>query len=337
MIRCGVLGCVGLVLLAAVAAGGVGVWLALDEPYGDFGEPVVVDYLPGQSSETLADKLESEGVVRSRWLFLLQRALDRDRVLQAGEYEFSEPQSVREVFDVLAEGRVRLYPITIPEGLTRFETAERVAEAGLATVEEFNDLTADPAPVRDLFPDAKSLEGCLFPETYMLPRAATGEQLRDAMIERFREVFTRALDSRTSKLGSYESLVMASMIEKETGVDGERGRVSSVYQNRLRIGMPMQCDPTTIYGLILQGRYRGRLLLDDLKDPHPYNTYVHRGLPPGPIANPGAASLKAAANPDETSYLYFVARAQGQPDHVFSENLAEHNRAVAAYRRTQGR
>lgn len=336
MIRCGLL-VAAVALLVVVGALLAGAWVALGTTYGEFPEPAVVDYRPGQSSEDLADALEAAGVVRSRWLFLLERARRSNEVLQAGEYEFTEPLSVRQVYDVISEGRVRLYPVTIPEGLTRFETAQRVAEAGFGTEAEFLALTADPSPIRDLFPEAQTLEGCLFPETYMLPRGADGRRVLEAMLERFRAVFTSALEARKSSLGPYELLVMASMIEKETGVDDERPLVSSVYQNRLRIGMPMQCDPTVIYGLLLENRYRGRLLLKDLEDPHPYNTYVRRGLPPGPIANPGAASLQAAAHPAETKYLYFVARSVGRPEHVFSESLSRHNQAVAAYRRTQGR
>lgn len=326
-----------VVALVAVVSAGVVAWSALDAVYGEFSQPAIVDYQPGQSSDELADTLESAGVVRSRWLFLLARALRRDEVLQAGEYEFSEPRSVLEVMDVIADGRVRLYPLTIPEGLTRFDTAALVAQAGYAEEQEFLAMTADPTPVLDLFPEAQSLEGCLFPETYMLPRGTDGRHVLNAMVERFRLVFAEAFQGRESVLEAYPLLVMASMIEKETGVDDERARVSSVYQNRLRIGMPMQCDPTVIYGLLLQNRYRGRLLLKDLEDPHPYNTYVRRGLPPGPIANPGAASIHAAAHPAKTNYLYFVARSVGRPEHAFSKSLAEHNRAVAAYRKTQGR
>lgn len=328
-----------LVALALVVAGmaGFGIWLALNEDYEDFEQTAVVDYLPGQSSQELAEALESAGVVRSRWLFLAERALRRGDVLQAGEYEFSEPKSVGEVMDMIVEGRVRLHALTIPEGLTRFETAERIAQAGYGSQAELLALMADPAPIRDLFPEAQSLEGCLFPETYMFPRGAGARQVIDAMLDRFRLVFGKAYDARTSKLEAYPLLVMASMIEKETGVDDERARVSSVYQNRLRIGMPMQCDPTVIYGLLLEGRYRGRLLLKDLEGPHPYNTYRRPGLPPGPIASPGAASIQAAADPADTDYLYFVARSVGRPEHAFSKSLTEHNRAVSAYRRTQGR
>ena len=323
----------------AIAVALTGLWLyaafraAMARPFGSIDEPVTIDYEKGMSGEELAAALERQGIIQSRWLFQAARALRPDEVLQAGEYEFREPVSVWDVFEKLAEGRVRLYPITIPEGLTRFETAQRIAESGFGSEQRFLALTEDAAPIRDLFPQAKTLEGCLFPETYSLPRGATEADLLAAMLDRFRQAFGSV--SHKSALDSYDTLVLASMIEKETGVESERTTVSSVYHNRLRIGMRMQCDPTVIYGLLLDGAYRGKLYTADLETPNPYNTYLNKGLPPGPIASPGLASIQAAANPAKSNYLYFVARSEGGPDHVFTASLREHNRAVAAYRRTQ--
>lgn len=324
-----------LLVAAAMAAAAAFAYfeIAVGEPFGEFDEAVVFDYPPGMSGEALAAALEEQGIVRSARVFQLHRFLQRDRVLQAGEYEFSEPLSVREVFDTLAEGRVKLYSFTIPEGLTRFETAQRVGESRFGTEAEFLALTTDPTPIRDLFPEAKTLEGCLFPETYFLARDAGAEELLDAMLTRFREAFRPS--QGTTPLKPYEVLVMASMVEKETAVEEERPLVSSVYHNRLRIGMRMQCDPTVIYGLLLENAYHGKLYLKDLERPSPYNTYMNPGLPPGPIANPGRSSIQAALNPADTKFVYFVARSEGKPEHVFSKTLPEHNRAVAAYRRTQ--
>ncbi len=323
--------------LFAVALLGAGAALlhAFEEPYGDFGRPIVLDYTPGTTGDELAAELEQRGVIRSRWLFQLLRAWRPDAVLQAGEYEFAEPASVRNVFRKLAEGAVRLHPITIPEGLTRFEIAELIETAGFGSRRRFLALTEDPTPIHDLFPTAKTLEGCLFPETYLFPRSADESDLLAAMLQRFRQVFNSAMEGKTAATDPYPTLILASMVEKETAVDEERPLVSSVYHNRLRIGMPMQCDPTVIYGLTLEDRYRGMLYSDDLLKPNPYNTYLLGGLPPGPIANPGRASIEAALKPAKSKYVYFVARIDGRPEHTFSRSLPEHNRAVAAYRRTQ--
>ena len=243
-----------LILLVLVSGAGAALaWAALGEDYADHEGPVVLDYTRGMTGESLAVVLEDRGVVRSRWLFQLVRALNPDAVLQAGEYEFTAPVSPREVFQKLAEGRVKLHPITIPEGLTRFETAARVAESGIATEEEFLELTADPSPIQDLFPQAESLEGCLFPETYMLPRNASGQDLLDAMLGRFRSAFQEG--GNQTDLSPYEVLIMASLVEKETGVESERPLVSAVYHNRLDLGMRLQCDPTVIYGMLLADRH----------------------------------------------------------------------------------
>lgn len=330
----------GALVAAALAAMTltVGLWrlvVALSEPYAGFSEPAVVDYAPGTSAFELADRLADRGVVRSRWLFLAVRTVRPDAILQAGEYEFSEPSSVWDVFSDISNGRVKLYALTIPEGLTRFETAAVVGDSQFATEEEFLELTADPAPIQDLFPEAESLEGVLYPETYHLPRTADGERLLEVMLEAFRENFTRARLGAVTELEPYEALALASMVEKETAVATERPLVSSVYHNRLERDMRMQCDPTIIYGLLLEGRYRGAIYESDIRDPHAYNTYVHQGLPPGPIASPGWTSMRAAFHPAETDYLFFVAESTQSAKHVFTETLSAHNRAVAAYRRTR--
>ncbi len=323
-----------LVLLASIAGGVLAVHLKT--PFRAFSEPVFVDIERGVPTLDLAERLERAGVIRSKHLFLAIRAFRREVVLMAGEYRFSEEATPWQVFDTLAKGRVFLRKLTIPEGLTRFETAELVAKSGYDPDGRFLALSEDPAPIKDLFPQAKTLEGFLFPETYSLPREAAAEFLRDAMVAAYRKNFAEAARAKTTPLEPFEVAILAAMVEKETGVGGERDQVSGVFHNRIKRRMLMQCDPTVIYGLILEGRYRGRLYEDDLPDPHPYNTYVHAGLPPGPIANPGRASLDAAFRPAESPYLYFVAASASGPGHVFSKTLAEHNRAVAAYRRSQG-
>lgn len=320
--------------LVAVAAGAF-VLSALEEPFGRGAEETLFDYPEGTSTQELAAELEDAGLVRSKYLFLAARALRPHANLQAGEYLFTGSASVWDIYQKFADGRVYLRPITIPEGLTRFETAELIAEAGHGTLEEVLALTADPKPILDLFPQAKTLEGVLFPETYLFPRNTRAADVIEAMVAGFRKAYAETAPGKTTPLEAYDVVTMASLIEKETAVPGERPLVSSVYHNRLRIGMRMQCDPTIIYGLILDNRYDGKLLEQHIRDPHEYNTYVHAGLPPGPIANPGKGALAAAFRPAETKLLYFVAEVYGQPQHVFSKNLSDHNRAVAAYRKTR--
>lgn len=304
----------------------------VNSSYGDFDEPVIFEYVRGASGAETAAELERLGVVRSRWLFLAARALRPGAVLMAGEYRFDSPDTAAGVLARFAAGDVLLRPLTIPEGLTRFEVSSLVGASGYASEEEFLQLTADPAPMHDLFPEAKSLEGFLFPETYSLAKTATGEQILAAMLANFRHAFAAASEGIETNLAPYETLTLASLIEKESGVPSERPLISAVFHNRLERGMLLQCDPTTIYGMILEDRYRGRILLDDLKDPHPYNTYVHSGLPPGPIANPGEESLRAALRPADSAYIFFVANPGGGGDHTFSVTLSEHNQAVARWR-----
>jgi UPF0755 protein len=251
----------------------------------------------------------------------------------AGEYRFDRPMSVWEVYDHIASGQVLQHPFTIREGLSRFEIAQLAQSRGFTTHEEFLAECEKTDRIRDLAPEAKTLEGFLFPETYQVTRPFSAAQLVDMMVKRFRSTFEGLSQGRSPKLTPYELVTLASMVEKETGVGGERKLVASVFYNRLNRRMLLQCDPTVIYGLVLEDRYQGQLTRDDLAIPHLYNTYVHAGLPPGPIANPGRASLEAAFEPAETDYLYFVAEANGNGGHVFSNSFEAHNRAVGAYRR----
>ena len=318
---------VATLLVAGCAGAGT------EGPSDPFEEPVVVEIGRGLTSMEIAEKLEGAGVIASKWGFLWERLWDRSAKLMAGEYEFEGPISAAEAFEKLASGRVILYPLTIPEGLNRFEIAEIVASEGLSTKEEFIALTADPGLAKDILPEAKTLEGLLFPETYNLAKTSTVHDLLDAMLAGFRDALAAASSQRTAEISDWDALVLASMIEKETEKPDERGLVSSVFHNRLQRGMLMQCDPTIIYGLMLDGRYRGKIYLSDLSDPHVYNTYIHDGLPPGPIANPGLMSLNAAFAPDESDYLFFCAKPGHGQGHAFSTSLRDHNLAVQALRR----
>lgn len=301
-----------------------------------FAEPIAIEIKRGTSSEQIAEELEAKGVIESKWRFLLIRAWRRGDTLMAGYYRFDRPMSESEAFEALREGSVRYYPVTIPEGFTRMEIATAMAATGRIDKEEFLALTAKSDRMKERFPEAENLEGFLFPDTYYLDDTSTPEKVVEMMLGRFREVYAKATQTATSPLKPFEIIVLASMIERETPESAEHRVVSSVFHNRLQMPMPMQCDPTVTYGLVLENRYRGRLYEDDLKDPHRYNTYVHPGLPPGPIANPGQRAIEAAAKPTETNFLYFVAAGNGK-GHVFSKTLKEHNRAVQAYRRSLGR
>jgi UPF0755 protein len=209
----------------------------------------------------------------------------------------------------------------------------------VTTREDFLAAARSPALVANLAPGAPSLEGFLFPATYQFPRHQPGEKIAEVMVRRFREAWAQSVRAHAAdgggakRLGPLGVVTLASLVEKETGVPEERALVASVFANRLHAGMPLDCDPTVIYALILAGRYNGRLLLPDLRVDSPYNTYRRRGLPPGPIANPGEASLRAALDPAPEKWLYFVATGDG--GHVFSRTLAEHNRNVARYRQRE--
>ena len=304
-------------------------------PAEAFDEPLVVDIATGLTSMEIAETLQEQGVIASKWSFLWERLWARSATLMAGEYRFERPISAAEAFEQLAAGRVILYPLTIPEGLNRFEIAKIVASEGLSTEEEFLAITADPSLATDILPNATTLEGLLFPETYNLAKTSTVHDLLGAMLAGFRNALADARSQRTAEISDWDALILASMIEKETHRADERGLVSSVLHNRLQRGMLLQCDPTIIYGLVLDGRYRGKIYRSDLSDPHAYNTYVHDGLPPGPITNPGALALNAAFSPDESDYLYFCAKPGHFQGHTFSTRLRDHNLAVQALRRHQ--
>jgi UPF0755 protein len=325
----------GVLLLAAVA---LGLWLRgeLAAPETVFPEEGVFVELPrGASVRQVARLLEDRGVVRSARAFEWLCRWHRSRPPQAGEYHFSEPQPARAVFERLAAGRIYTRPLLVREGLTMREIAELVENEGFCPREEFLAAAADPAVIADLAPAAKNLEGFLFPATYEFPRRASGADIVAAMVRRFRQVWQplAAEGANSHGLSPLELVTMASLVERETGRRDERGAVAGVFYNRLQRGMALQCDPTVVYALELAGQWRGQLLLRDLRFDSPYNTYRYRGLPPGPIANPGRAALEAALAPEETEYLYFVSDNEG--GHWFSRTLAEHNRNVARYRERQ--
>jgi UPF0755 protein len=318
-----------LALLVALAAGFAG--FRLLAPYQGFQAETFVEFPRGTSTETMATLLANAGVLRSRWDFLAARAVQRGRVLQAGEYRFDRAASPLEVVDRLARGDVFYYTLVAPEGKNMFDLAQLAAQLGLFTADAFLTAARNPAMVRDLDPSAPSLEGYLFPNTYKLSRHTTAEALCRMMTGKFREVW-RGLGGG----GDVHAVVtLASMVEREAKLPEERPLIAAVFANRLHIGMKLDCDPTTVYAALLEGRYRGTIYRSDLDSANPYNTYRHAGLPPGPIANPGLDSLRAAMHPADSDALYFVARPDGSGGHTFSSDLASHNAATERYRRGQ--
>jgi UPF0755 protein len=233
-----------------------------------------------------------------------------------------------EVYARLVQGDVYTQTLTIPEGYNIFDIAQAVESAGLGSRDAFLAAErADTSLIADLSPNAPSLEGYLFPDTYRFARHVAPAQILAAMVRRFRVVAAQLGPTQITP----STVVLASLIEKEVSQDSERPLVASVFQNRLAQGMPLATDPSVIYAALLDGRYRGAIYASDLQSDSPYNTYRHTGLPPGPISNPGVAALKAALAPASTNYLYFVADAQGHSR--FSATLAEHAQQVQTYRR----
>ncbi len=301
-------------LLAAVVAVAAAI-LVHGGSYKDFSGPVFVEIPKGTSSLEIGRKLALAGVIRHWSLFPLARLMRPAARPQAGEYQFTSAATPSQILDRMARGDVYYVQLAVPEGSNVFDIAEQVERHGLATAEEF-------------IAEAAGDEGYLFPSTYNFKRSATTAQIRHAMRDKFDKVWRRIARGAPSR----ETVILASLVEKEAVLDSERARIAGVYSNRLRIGMKLDCDPTVAYAARLEGRWRGTIYKSDLASPSLYNTYVHAGMPPGPIANPGEESLKAALKPAETKEIYFVVAPGGGGAHVFSETFAAHEKAVAAYR-----
>jgi UPF0755 protein len=316
-----------LFLLAAAVAGYV-----IYTPFGPHSE-TFVDIAPGTQAQIIAQQLQNSGVIRSQFGFDLLRALKGGN-LKAGEYRFDHPARMTEVYARLIKGDVYTVAFTIPEGYNIFDIAQASQAAGLAHRDDFltaarqhTELIADWTPPGASRPD--SLEGFLFPDTYRFSRHVTPLQMVTTMVHRFRQVATQI--DLTQNVA--DTVILASLIEKEVSQESERPLVAGVFLNRLDQGMPLATDPTVIYAALLDNRWRGTIYATDLQWPSPYNTYKHPGLPPGPISNPGVASLKAAMSPTKTDYLYFVSDASGHT--LFSATLKEHTEKVQAYRQAQ--
>jgi peptidoglycan lytic transglycosylase G len=330
-----------LLLLFCVSGIGLALWLrsSLNDPVEHESADRVFIVETGSSTQAIVERLHEVGIVRyPRALNIYLRLTGRGARLKAGDYKFPSPISALQAIEKIQRGEVSIETVTVPEGLNRFEIADRLAiKTGKASVDEFHRLIYDVTPIAKLSPEARNLEGYLFPDTYSYSSRTTPEELIRSMVERFQEVFTPEWKARASRLGMtvHQAVTLASIIEKEARVMDERPIISSVFQNRLRIGMPLASDPTFIYAAVLAHDYDGNPNQPrHRRRESPYNTYLRSGLPPGPIASPGRASMEAALYPADTDYLYFVVNGNGGR-HKFSRTASEHEAAVEAYHRQQ--
>jgi UPF0755 protein len=329
-----------LILLIVLIAGAAGVWMwyGMTNPYQGFpAEGVFVDVPHGASRRYVAYILKKNGVIRSATAFEIYARRNPKRTLQAGEYFFDRAATGKDVFWKLAKGDVFQQPFTVREGQTMFDIARELEAGKFMPAGDFLYASGDTALIHDFAPGAQTLEGFLFPATYELPRHPSASELTAEMVRKFKEQWkgvapsSNGATAESSHAAMLRIVTLASLVERETPKPEERPLVASVFENRLRRGMRLQCDPTVIYGMERFGKYNGKLTGKDLSFDSLYNTYEHGGLPPGPIGNPGVESLRAALQPAQTNYLYFVANTQG--GHFFSATLAEHNKNVVKYRR----
>jgi UPF0755 protein len=345
-----------LVLAILIAAGWLG-W-ALLSPVEPSAQTFVMLH-PGYSTRRIARELKAAGVIRSEQAFIFWHYVRERRSLKAGEYLFDKPANLIDVQKRLMRGDVYFHTVVVPEGFTMFDIARAVEAAGLGSADDFLKVArSDTAMIADIAPSAPSLEGYLFPETYAFSRMQTMREMAGAMVKQFRQTARQIgllatpesaqpadpnsphievevngvfRDAHTGPTELERTVIMASIVEKETAVAEERPLVAGVYYNRLAKRIALDADPSVIYGELLAGTYSGALHHDDMRFNSRYNTYTHAGLPPGPIGNPGKSALEAAMRPAQSDYYYFVADAAGH--HRFAASIEEHNKNVAAYRK----
>ena len=319
-----------LVIIVGIAIASIEVL----RPYRGYSGQIIVDIPPGTQAPEVANRLVAKGVLAHRWPFLMVYGAERWRHhLKAGEYLFDHPMRPLDVYRKLIRGEVYFRTVVIPEGSNRFDIARILHERLGIEPERFLKITRDAAPIHDLDPEAPSLEGYLFPDTYRFEYHPTAEHIAMRMLARFREVLRHDFQQDLSQpdVSLHRIMTLASLIEKETPDADERPIVAQVFELRLEKGMLLQCDPTVAYAAEIAHLPSAPITESDLNLKSPYNTYVHSGLPPGPICNPGKASILAAFHPASTHYLYFVSNNHG--GHRFARTLAEHQRNVARYRK----
>ena len=314
-----------------LAGGTYFVFRALTSPFKGFPEPAkLVEVKHGQRTAAILHHLQQAGVIRDEYVPLIyMKLLRRSDSIKAGVYEFSKPMSAAEVIEKMVRGDVALKTVTIREGLDRFAIARLFVAEGFGSEAQWKKETGDPDLIHDIAPQATSLEGYLFPDTYKLSPGTPVKTIVKQMVQDFRTHFGSELAYITTGLDAHQTVTLASIVETEAKIPTDRPLVASVYINRYRRHMLLGADPTVIYAIKLAGRWDGNIHKADLDIDSPYNTYRKPGLPPGPIANPGVASLRAAAAPASTNFLYFVAKHDGS--HAFSTTIEEHNRNVHLY------
>jgi UPF0755 protein len=321
----------GLIIMLGMLAFGTHVAAFLASPPGQQNATVSFDIAKDEPLSRVASRLAGEGLIRSQAYFVVfGRLTGSERQLKPGEYALSPTMRPLELLDRFRRGLVVLHPVTVPEGYSNRQVAEAIRAAGLGDPEELLRLAESPEFIGELGLAVPTLEGYLFPDTYAFPRSVATADIVRRMVTKFQETYNSVWAARAAELGftQHQVVTLASIIEKETGAGIERPIISAVFHNRLRLRMPLQSDPTVIYSI---ENFGGNLRKVDLTRDHPYNTYRRRGLPPGPIANPGRDALEAALYPAPVDYLYFVARNDGT--HHFSRTLREHNKAVDQYQR----
>jgi len=324
-----------LLLVALLAAGAFAAW-QMYVPVAPAGQQFVM-LRPGYSTRRIAAELKKAGIIRSELAFRFWHATHPKPTLKAGEYLFEREATLPQVYDRIARGDIYFHVVTIPEGYTMFDIAKAMEDAGLGSAGDFLQIAETQTQlISDIAPEAKSLEGYLFPNTYQFTRTQSLEEMVAAMVHQFRQVAREiGLIPVATGVDVQKVVTMASIVEKETAAPEERPRVASVYYNRLAGRMALDADPSVIYAEELMGTYQGSLHHADMAVNSPYNTYRFPGLPPGPIANPGRSALEAALHPETTKFLYFVSDGNGH--HRFAATLAEHDRNIAAYRRALAR
>ena len=358
---------VWLILIAVLGGAGWLAW-ALLMPVEPSGQTIVL-LRQGYSTRRIATELKNAGVIRSKEAFVLWHYWHHGRTLKAGEYLFEKPANIIDIQKRLRRGDVYFHTVVVPEGFTMFDIAHAIEDAGLGSADEFlKEAQTDTGLISDIAPNARSLEGYLFPDTYQFSRMMTMHEMALSMVCQFRavaqqigpiggesesvasnsgqsthsghiciSVYARETDTKPASFTPEDltllerTVIVASIVEKETSVPAERPMVASVYYNRLEKHMALDADPSIIYAELLAGTYTGALHHADMQFKSPYNTYRNAGLPPGPIGNPGKSALEAAMHPAQTDYYYFVADAQGH--HRFARTIEEHNKNVLAYRK----
>jgi UPF0755 protein len=302
------------------------------QPVNEKGENKNFVVVEGATLKQVAVGLENADIIRSNTLFRLAgRFMGYDHHIKTGEYRLNGAMPPLKILETLKEGRIITHPITIPEGFNLDQIAHLLEQKGLSNKASFLEHAKDRSLMAQLDLSGDTLEGYLYPDTYRFQRNVTAGRIIDVMVKRFRDIVT-PLDARIKDSGMTlkQAITLASIVEKETGRPEERPMIARVFLNRLQKNMRLESDPTVIYGI---SDFNGNLTKRDLKTKTPYNTYIIRGLPPGPIANPGLAAISAVLNPEEGNYYYFVSKNNGT--HYFSKTLKEHNRAVRRFQKNR--